>query len=155
MLGPPSWADEAHSQGPMRFGVAIVVVALVVLQLILIIEARSGSGDATVPQGCGTAFWPMVLARFIVSMSQMVAMLACKSAYDEMRWAQLVTHLAFAIAMTVVLALLPQGVSGCNHALEQAAGITHSYALLVVAFFYVVLDWVGFLGGAFLAVSLL
>jgi hypothetical protein len=123
----------------------LFISGLLALQLVFVFEISAS--DPGMQQSCGTAFWPLLLARLITGLLEASVIVAWRLQYDKWHWAHTLTRLAFAIALTVVLAKLPSGISGCNHALEQAASATHSYALLVFAFIYVVADWLGFVTG--------
>ena len=125
---------------------SLIAIGMLALQMLFIFEVSAR--DAQMQEQCGTAFWSLILAQAITSILEMSIGLAWKLTYQDFRWAHVATRLAFAIAFTIVLARLPGGISGCNRALEQAAGTTHSYALMVLAFFMAVGSWLGFMGGA-------
>lgn len=124
--------------------VAIFLLAGMAMQILFIAEVRV---DSVMEGQCSAGLWVLVLVRFIVFALGAGADLVWSMVINWHGLVPITLHLGFAIAMTVVLATMPGAGGGCSRALETAATVTHSYALLVVAWLTVVMDWIGFAGG--------
>jgi hypothetical protein len=123
--------------------VAIFMLVGMAMQILFIAEVRV---DSVMEGQCSAGLWVLVLVRFIVFALVAGADLVPRwcMAFECHGLVHITLHLVFAIAMTVVLATMPGAGGGCSRALETAATVTHSYALLVVAWLAVVMDWIGF-----------
>ena len=126
---------------------AFVVIMLFIftsVQLLFIAEVRV---DSVMQAQCGRAMWVLLLVRFAVVMVETLVGLIGGVRFESHGWVHIISRLGFAIAMTVVLATLPASYGACSSALEQAATVTHSYALLFLAWLSAITDWIGFVGG--------
>jgi hypothetical protein len=136
--------DIAMPDHHHRVFVAIWLLMFMATQIFFIAEVNA---DSVMQAQCGAALWVLVLVRFIVFALEEGVGLVWSMAVERHGLVRIALRLGFAIAMTVVLSTMPGAGGGCSRALETAATVTHSYALLVLAWLAVVIDWIGFVSG--------
>jgi hypothetical protein len=133
---PPPTADW-----PPSIAWIVCVVFAVLLLGLFVLEVDPARIDPV----CGTGLWPLLLARVVcVVVMTGLQWLERSTATPPLRYANalgVAYHLAFTIALCVVLqASNVLTCPLCHNALEAAAAVTHSSALIIVLWLFLAWD---------------
>ena len=149
---PPQEEDAAH----IIMTASVISIALCALAVLLFGVFVLEINPARIDAACGTGLWPLLLARVVcivvmVALDCMERMMmmppqqppsSTPAALWFVDWLHLAYHIVFAIALCVVIDA--SGIASakplCLGALEEAATVTHSYALAVAACLFLAWD---------------
>jgi hypothetical protein len=140
-------ADAAEEEEePPQWPLSVVWLASVALAVLLSGLCILEINPARIEAACGTALWPLLLARVVcVAVLTGVQWLERSLTNQPLMWFVNYLAIAYHLVFTIALCIAIQAsnvltCSGCHNALEAAATLTHSYALAIVAWLFLVWD---------------